>query len=172
MMSATWCLPKLYTQAAGPAPGGQSLREDHPAQLPLTLVLGSSVERVTGRKARGLQTEEITCKCQTFFLSLKNGRRKQTTCVKIFFPSLYKCKKVSLKILWCHEDTWLHPNLTFPQPWANQCVFLMEMFVLSYVNELWIHPRLCLSWSRLRLRTNNGSTNLYVLLIHCSPNLC
>ena len=24
-------------------------------------------ERVTGRKARGLQTKEIGCKCQTFF---------------------------------------------------------------------------------------------------------
>ena len=28
-------------------------------------------EQVTGRKARGLQMEEIGCKCQTFFLSLK-----------------------------------------------------------------------------------------------------
>ena len=27
-------------------------------------------ERVTGRKARGLQTEEIGFKCQTFFISL------------------------------------------------------------------------------------------------------
>ena len=27
-------------------------------------------ERVTGRKARGLQMEEIDCKCQTFFSSL------------------------------------------------------------------------------------------------------
>ena len=35
-------------------------------------------ERVTGRKARGLQTEEIACKCQTF-LSLLSGRRKQTS---------------------------------------------------------------------------------------------
>ena len=49
-------------------------------------LLGS--ERVTGRKARGLQTEEIGCKCQTFFLSLLSGRRKQTTCV-VFFPLLY-----------------------------------------------------------------------------------
>ena len=38
---------------------------------------GASIERVTGRKARGLQTEEIGCKCQTF-LSLLSGRRKQT----------------------------------------------------------------------------------------------
>ena len=46
---------------------------------------GSSVhgiERVTGRKARGLQMEEIACKCQTF-LSLLSGRRKQTS--NIFF---------------------------------------------------------------------------------------
>ena len=32
-------------------------------------------DRVTGRKARGLQTEEIGCKCQTF-LSLLSSRRK------------------------------------------------------------------------------------------------
>ena len=47
-------------------------------------------ERVTGRKARCLQTEEIACKCQKFF-SLLNGRRKQTS--DIFFPSLYKFKR-------------------------------------------------------------------------------
>ena len=35
-------------------------------------------ERVTGRKARGLQMEEIACKCQTF-LSLLSSRRKQTS---------------------------------------------------------------------------------------------
>ena len=35
-------------------------------------------ERVAGRKARGLQTEEIACKCQTLF-SLLSGRRKQTS---------------------------------------------------------------------------------------------
>ena len=39
-------------------------------------------ERVTGRKARGLQMEEIAYKCQTF-LSLLSGRRKQTS--NIFF---------------------------------------------------------------------------------------
>ena len=37
--------------------------------------------RITDRKARGLQTEEISCKCQTFFLSLLNGRRKQTNII-------------------------------------------------------------------------------------------
>ena len=40
------------------------------------------VLRVTGRKAKGLQMEEIACKCQTF-LSLLSGRKKQTN--DIFF---------------------------------------------------------------------------------------
>ena len=40
------------------------------------------IERVTGRKAKGLQTEEIGCKCH--FLSLLSGRRKQTG--DIYFP--------------------------------------------------------------------------------------
>ena len=39
-------------------------------------------EKVIGRKARGLQMEEIACNCQTFF-SLLSGRRKQTR--DIFF---------------------------------------------------------------------------------------
>ena len=48
-----------------------------------------SIERVTGRKARGLQMEEIACKYQTFFflISLLSSRRKQTS--DIFFPLLY-----------------------------------------------------------------------------------
>ena len=37
-----------------------------------------STERVTGRKARGLQMEERSCKCQTF-LSLLSGRKKRTS---------------------------------------------------------------------------------------------
>ena len=40
-------------------------------------------ETGTGRKARGLQMEEIGCRCQTSFLSLFNGRRKQTTRVRL-----------------------------------------------------------------------------------------
>ena len=40
------------------------------------------LEKVTGRKPRGLQIEEIACKCQTF-LSLLSSRRKQTS--NIFF---------------------------------------------------------------------------------------
>ena len=62
------------------------------------------IERVTGRRVRGFQTEEIGCKRQTFFISL-SGRRKQTTNVKIFFPfSIQILKQVSLKILCCHDD--------------------------------------------------------------------
>ena len=49
-----------------------------------------NIERATGREARGRQTEERGCKCQTF-LSLLSGRRKQTS--DIFFPSLYKFKR-------------------------------------------------------------------------------
>ena len=47
-----------------------------------TAVKVTGIERVTGRKARGLQMEEIACKCQTF-LSLLSGRRTQTS--NIFF---------------------------------------------------------------------------------------
>ena len=48
------------------------------------LFLGS--ERVTGRKARGLQMEKRGCRCQTF-LSLLSGRKKQTSDVSFL---LYK----------------------------------------------------------------------------------
>ena len=42
---------------------------------------------VTGRKARGLQTEEIGCKCQTFFLSLKQQEETNYKCQGFFFFS-------------------------------------------------------------------------------------
>ena len=49
-------------------------------------------ERITGRKARGLQMEEIGCKCQTFFsLSLKHLEETNYKC-QIFFLSPYKIK--------------------------------------------------------------------------------
>ena len=48
------------------------------------------LEKVTGRKPRGLQIEEICCKYQTF-VSLLSSRRKQTS--DFFFPSLYKFKR-------------------------------------------------------------------------------
>ena len=71
------------------------------------------IGRVTGRKAKGLQTEEIACKCQTF-LSLLSGRRKQTS--DIFFFSMQIEKEVSLIILCCHNDTWFHLKLTILKP--------------------------------------------------------
>ena len=41
-------------------------------------ILLQDVDRVTGRKARGLQREETGCKCQILF-SLLSSRRKQTS---------------------------------------------------------------------------------------------
>ena len=91
-------------------------------------------ERVTGRKARDLQMEEIGYKWQSLFISPLRGRRKHTTSVRFF----------SLKILCCQDDTRFHLNLTSLKPWANQYIFVMEMFFLSYVNEtmylLWSLP--------------------------------
>ena len=49
----------------------------HPHVTTGKIALTTQTERVTGTKARGLQMEEIGCKCQTF-LSLLSGRRKQT----------------------------------------------------------------------------------------------
>ena len=46
-----------------------------------------SNERVIGRKARGLQTEEIGCKRQRFFFYLSLKRQKETNYkCQIFFP--------------------------------------------------------------------------------------
>ena len=56
-----------------------------PSWTPLPPLSPPHPERVTGRKAGGLQMEEIGCKCQTF-LSLLSGRRKQTS---EFFFLLY-----------------------------------------------------------------------------------
>ena len=102
-------------------------------------------ERVTGRKARGLQREEIACKCQTF-LSLLSSRRKQTSDIFSFSAAAAKLPQscptlcnpidgsppgfpvpgilqattlewvVSLKILCCHNDTWFHLKLTILKP--------------------------------------------------------
>ena len=58
--------------------------------LVLFFLLLCAFERVTGRKARGLQMEKTGCICQTF-VSLLSCRRKQTSI--FFFPSLYKFKR-------------------------------------------------------------------------------
>ena len=74
-------------------------------------------------------------------------------------------------------------NLTFLKPWANQCVFLMEMFFLTNVNEimylLWnlsffkmIPPNF---FSFLKPWADNSSTNQYSYqLLHGSgmTHLC
>ena len=90
-------------------------------------------ERVTGRKARGLQMEEIACKCQTF-LSLLSGRRKQTS--NIFSFSIQIQREVSLKILCGHNDTWFRLQLATLEPRDNQCLFLMEMFYAFTPNSV------------------------------------
>ena len=84
-------------------------------------------DRVTGRKGRGLQPEEIGCKCQTFFISPLSSRRKQTTSVRYFFL-LHKKLKVSflygngsltmlMKLCICFgiflSSKWFHLRLTF-----------------------------------------------------------
>ena len=56
----------------------ESEKVDLKLNIQKTKIMASGpIERVTGRKARDLQMEEIACKCQTF-LSLLRGRRKQT----------------------------------------------------------------------------------------------
>ena len=109
----------------------------------LKKVQRSDSERVTGRKARGLQTEETGCKGQTFFISPLIGRRKQTTSVRYFFL--------------------LHTKL--------KGGFSTEMFFLSYVSEtmylLWnlpffkmVPPKTNI-FSFLKPWVNNNSTNQY-----------
>ena len=74
-------------------------------------------ERVTDRKARDPQEA--------------GGNKLQVTDVLFLFFLLYTKLK---------EASWQHLVL----PWANQCIFLMEIFFLSYVNEtvylLWNSP--------------------------------
>ena len=42
-----------------------------------------------------------------------------------FFPSLHKIKRLLLILCSWHQVL----------PWSNQCIFLMEMFFLSYINK-------------------------------------
>ena len=53
--------------------------------------LRGRTERVRGRKTRGLQMEEIECKCQTFDGEIKQQEETNYKC-QIFFPSLHKIK--------------------------------------------------------------------------------
>ena len=52
-------------------------------------------DRVTGRKARSLQTEEIGCKCQAFSLSLSLKRQEETNKCQIFSLFYTKLKVFS-----------------------------------------------------------------------------
>ena len=71
----------LTVQSLVPLPFLKPVRESFPRQVD---------KKSRGPQGqRGLQMEEIACKCQTF-LSLLSSRRKQTS--NIFFPSLYKFK--------------------------------------------------------------------------------
>ena len=100
------------------------------------------------------------------FISLK---RQEETNV-IFFPSLYKFKRRFL-LKFCVAIMTPGFTWTILIPRDNQCLFLVEMFVLSYANILCSYPKLCLqvgstSWLRTYL------TNQYVILRYCSSNLC
>ena len=66
---------------------------------------------------------------------------------------------MSLKILCCYDDTWFHLNLTFLKPWANQCIFLMEMFFLSYVNET-----MYLLWNLPFFKMVSPKTNFWLII--------
>ena len=88
-----------------------------------------------------------------------------------FFPSLYKFKGRFLLKYCVAIMTPVRLKLAILESRDNQCLFLMEMFVLSYVNVVCIYPKLCLqvgsaSWLRTYL------TNQYVILRYYSPNLC
>ena len=96
--------------------------------------------------------------------------------IYIFPFSIQILKEVSLKILCCRNDTWFHLNLTFLKFWVNQCIFLMEILVLSYVNVLFIYPTHCLQvilpkGSELTWQTNMLSSYI-VLLIHVNEIIC
>ena len=55
------------------------------------------IERVTGRKARGSQVEEIDCNCQTCFFFLK--WQEETNCQTcLFFVCLFVCFPFSIQL--------------------------------------------------------------------------
>ena len=99
-------------------------------------------------------------------------KRQEETNYQYFFPSLYKFKgRFLLKYCVAINISWFHLKLTILKPWVNQCILLMEMLVLSYVNVLCIYPRLCLPVGSIQwLRTY--WTNQYVIHRYCFPNLC
>ena len=79
-------------------------------------------DRVTGRKARGLQTEEIGCKCQTF-LSLLSSRRKQTS--DIFSFSAAAAKSLQSCLTLCDP--------TDGSPWGYPVPGILQARTLEWV---------------------------------------
>ena len=68
----------------------------------------------SGRKAKGLQMEEISC-IRCFFISVKQREEANNKC-HFFFLLYTNLKEISFKILCCHDYTWFHPNLSFLKP--------------------------------------------------------
>ena len=83
-------------------------------------------ETGTGRKARGLQMEEIGCRCQTSFLSLFNGRRKQTTRVRLLASLIAQLVKNPLPCRrprfdsWVGKIPWRRDSLPIPVFWPRE----------------------------------------------------
>ena len=98
------------------------------------------------------------------FVPLK--QQEETNCKsQIVSPSQYKIKRrYVLKFCVAMRtpgSTW---TSLFSSYELTNVVFLMEMFFLSYVNELFIYLRLCLSSNQFHLRLRTYLTNQYVLL--------
>ena len=84
-----------------------SLDQSRNKLINFTSVFIQTTDRVTGRKAGSLQTEEMLKVLGRFSLSLK-WQEETNNKSQIFFSSL--------KILCCHDNTWFHLNLTFLKP--------------------------------------------------------
>ena len=133
------------------------------------LGLTGLILRDNRQEARSPQAEEIDYKCHAiffFFLSKAAGGNKLKVAYIFVSLSIQNQKEASFTILGCHDSTWFHLNLTFLKPWANQCVSLIEMFFLTYVNKLCICLRIFLSSSQFCLRLKSWTSNEQTSLTH------
>ena len=113
--SSWWCHPAISSSVIPFCP--QSLPASGSFPMSQLFAWGGQLSRVSAlasflpKKSQGWSPSEWTgwislqstgfsrvigCKCQTFFISLSSGRRKQTTSVRFLFPSLYKIKRCFL----------------------------------------------------------------------------